>query len=170
MLSPKPLVLLAIVCSFYWQDSSAQRAGATDALVGYAYIRETLPDATRVPLHLPTFIPFIGDAQNPVFSILEAKDSGSYAIQLAWAADCTGGNWCHLGSIRGSANPIPIEGPGVPVSLHRGITGYFVRSRCYAFCTEATILWTQDENHYAIGVKAGDEKIVVKMANSAIEF
>ena len=162
------MLLVAVVIGIFWQNSSVQKVGDTDALVGYANIRETLPNETRVPLRLPTFIPFLGTAQNPVFSILEKKDLRNYKILLAWAKDCNGGNWCHLGSIQGSADPIPIDGYKVPISLGGGIRGYFVPSHCYAFCTEATIMWRQDGNHYAVGIKGGDEKTVLKMADSAV--
>jgi hypothetical protein len=88
MISLNSAVLVAIISSLFWQDLPVQKTGDADVPVGYSSIRETLPNATRVPLHLPTFIPFLGDPQHPVFSILETKDLRSYAIQLAWARDC----------------------------------------------------------------------------------
>jgi hypothetical protein len=35
---------------------------------------------------------------------------------------------------------------------------------------ETVILWSQDGSYYAVGIKAGDEKTVLKMTNSAIQF
>jgi hypothetical protein len=166
-LSLSSVVLVVVLSGLSWQNPVAQKT-VTNEVVAYDSVRERLTRETQVPLHLPIFIPFTDDSSNPVFAILDSTDPRSYEIQLAWSADCKGGNWCHLGSIQGSTNPISIEGRKIPVSLRGGIRGYFVSSRCYAYCTEATILWSQDGAHYAIGIKAGDEKLLLKMANSAI--
>jgi hypothetical protein len=168
-LSLSSAVLVAVISSLFRPDPFVQEAEVTKEIVAYTSVRDKLAKETQVPLHLPTFIPFSGDSRNPVFAILDSTDSRSYEIQLAWSGDCTGGNWCHLGSIQGSTNPISAEGRRIPVSLRGGVRGYFVKSRCYAFCTEAMILWSQDGAHYAVGIKAGDEKVLLKMANSAIK-
>jgi hypothetical protein len=143
--------------------------GAASEVIGYSEARATLSSTTQIPLRLPSFIPFAGDANHPVFSILEEKESKSYAVQLAWAKECTGGNWCHLGSIRGSAAPMVVEGKRIPIHLHKSIRGFFVPARCFAYCTEATIIWSEGGNYYAVGIKAAGEKTVMKMANAAIE-
>jgi hypothetical protein len=166
-LSLSSVVLVVVLSGLFWQEPAAQKT-VTNQVVAYDSIRERLIKETKVPLHLPAFIPFTGDSSNPVFAILDSTDMGRYEIQLAWSADCNGGNWCHLGSIQGSTDPISIEGRKIPVSLRGGVKGYFVSSRCYAYCTDATILWSQDGAHYSIGIKAGDEKLLLKMANSAI--
>ena len=161
-------ILVAVIYNLLGQNPVVQKKGDATEVIAYAHVREKLAKETPVPLHLPTFIPFSGDSNNRVFAILDSTDLRSYEIQLAWSGDCAGGNWCHLGSIRGSLDPIPIEGRRIPVSLRGQVRGYFIKSRCYAFCSEAMLLWSQDGAHYAVGIKAGDEKILVRMANSAV--
>jgi hypothetical protein len=161
-------VFVFFFSSLFGQNPVVQKTGDTNQVVAYDSVRETLTKETQVALHLPVFIPFSDDSRNPVFAILDSADSKGYEIQLAWSADCKGGNSCHLGSIQGSTAPIPTEGRKIPVSLRGGVRGYFVSATCGAFCAEAKIIWSQDGAHYAVGIKAGDEKILLKMANSAI--
>jgi hypothetical protein len=134
---------------------------------GYRAIQEELPKRTKVPLRFPTFIPY-GDEKNPIFATVESVDVESYQVQLAWAADCNGGNWCHLGEISGSTRPIPSDGPRVRVVLRGGVGGDFIDSTCGAHCSDSAIYWREGGYYYSIAIKAEKKATLVKMANSAI--
>ena len=49
-------------------------------------------------------IPPYVDKDNLIYAIVESVGPTGYSIQLAWAKDYNGGNWCHFGDITGSAS------------------------------------------------------------------
>ena len=127
-----------------------------------------LNQKTQIRILLPKFIPE-SDGENPIYAIIEAATQKKYEILLGFSPDCTGGTACRLGVVYGEA--VTRKTPrltGKPVSLAKGITGYFVDSTCGANCSDATLTWRQQGVQYVVGLKAGDRTSLVKMANSAI--
>ncbi|MFW9262979.1 hypothetical protein [Nostoc sp. CALU 546] len=123
---------------------------------------------TQIKILLPKFIPEL-DGENPIYAIIEAATPKKYDILLGFSPDCTGGTACRLGVL--SAEAVTRKTPrltGKPVSLAKGITGYFVDFSCGANCSDATLTWRQQGVQYVVGLKAGDRTSLVKMANSAI--
>ncbi len=140
----------------------------------FAKVRAALLEQTEVPARLPTFLPFI-DAENPVAASLVSTSSPSYEIALGWGKDCfspelrDGAGACHYGTIRGSVEPlVENNGQRIPITLTRGIDGYFVGFTCGAHCSDPAIGWEEDGYHYSISLKAGSRKILIRVANSAI--
>jgi len=134
----------------------------------FAKVKRDLLGKTDVPLRLPSFLPY-ADRGNPIYAIVQSVDRASYQIELAWTPDCLGGNNCHYGAVRGSAAPI-VEGGGVrkPILLKGGIKAYFIDFTCGAHCDDAVIDWSESGYHYSVGMKAGKEATLLKIANSAI--
>jgi hypothetical protein len=137
-------------------------------------LREVLTAQTNVPVKLPAFLPYI-DAKHPVAASLVLTASSSYEIALGWGEDCFspdllgGAGACHYGTIRGSAERlIENEGRRVPLNLAGGVHGYFVPFTCGAHCDDSAIGWDENGYHYSIGLKAGSEKVLTRVANSAI--
>lgn len=127
-----------------------------------------LKQKTQIRILLPKFIPE-SDGENPIYAIIEAVTQKKYEILLGFSPDCNGASACRLGSV--SAEAVTRKTPrltGKPVSLAKGITGYFVDFSCGAGCSDATLTWRQQGVQYVVGVKAGDRTSLVKMANSAI--
>jgi hypothetical protein len=135
-----------------------------------------LKQKTQIKILLPKFIPE-SDGENPIYAIIEAATQKKYEILLGFSPDCTGGTACSLGIV--SAEAVTRKIPrltGKPVSLAKGITGYFVDFTCGANCSDATLTWRQRGVQYVVGLKAGDgcanvcddRTSLVKMANSAI--
>ncbi|MEH2404819.1 hypothetical protein [Nostoc sp.] len=127
-----------------------------------------LKQKTQIKILLPKFIAE-SDGENPIYAIIEAATQQKYEILLAFTPDCNGASACRLGVI--SAQAVTHKIPrlsGKPVSLAKGITGYFVDFTCGAGCSDATLTWRQQGVQYVVGVKAGDRTSLVKMANSAI--
>ena len=56
-----------------------------------------------------------------------------------------------------------------PIKLRKGINGGFIDAICDTYCTEAYVEWKENGYYYSIGMKAGREAQLVKMANSAID-
>ncbi|MFS0518067.1 hypothetical protein ACEYW6_25590 [Nostoc sp. UIC 10607] len=127
-----------------------------------------LKQKTQIKILLPKFIPE-SDGENPIYAIIEAATQKKYEILLGFSPDCTGGTACRLGIV--SAEAVTRKTPrltGKPVSLAKGITGYFVDFTCGANCSDATLTWRQQGVQYIVGLKAGNRTSLVKMANSAI--
>ncbi len=127
-----------------------------------------LKQKTQIKILLPKFIPE-SDGENPVYAIIEAATQKKYDILIGFSPDCTGGTACRLGVV--SAEAVTRNTPrltGKPVSLVKGITGYFVDFTCGANCSDATLTWRQQGVQYVVGLKAGDRTSLIKMANSAI--
>lgn len=131
-------------------------------------ILSQLKQKTQIKILLPKFIPE-SDGENPIYAIVEAATQKKYEILLGFSPDCNGGTACRLGVL--SAEAVTSKTPrltGKPVSLAKGITGYFVDFTCGANCSDATLTWRQKGVQYVVGVKAGDRTSLIKMANSAI--
>ncbi|MBN4003283.1 hypothetical protein [Nostoc sp. LPT] len=127
-----------------------------------------LKQKTQIRILLPKFIPE-SDGENPIYAIVEAATQKKYEILLGFSPDCTGGTACRLGVL--SAEAVTRKTPrltGKPVSLAKGITGYFMDFTCGANCSDATLTWRQQGVQYVVGLKAGEHTSLVKMANSAI--
>jgi len=146
--------------------NQADVPATSETVRGYREAEAVLRQRTRVPLRLPSFIPY-GDG---LFAIVQSADTNSYKMQLAWAEDCLGGNACHVGYISGSSQPLPEEKRRrVPVVLRGGLKGYFIDFTCGAHCDDAAIYWTEAGYHYSIRSKAEKKAILIRMANSALD-
>ncbi|AUT01923.1 hypothetical protein CLI64_16855 [Nostoc sp. CENA543] len=127
-----------------------------------------LKQKSRIKILLPKYIPE-SDGTNPIYAILETSTPKKYDILLGFTPDCNGGTACRLGVV--SAEAVTRKTPrltGKRVVLAKGITGYFVDSRCGANCSDATLTWRQQGVQYSLGLKAGKRESLIKMANSAI--
>jgi len=129
-----------------------------------------LSSGTAVPLRLPSYIPFSSDPKNPVYSSLSYLSESSYEVELSWSQDCSGGNSCHLGTIRGSKGSDEQQSGGSLVWLRPGLKGHFTPAVCGgAGCTDSTISWSEGGFVYSMSIKAGKETYLAKMARSALE-
>ncbi|WP_138504376.1 hypothetical protein [Nostoc sp. PA-18-2419] len=127
-----------------------------------------LKQKTQIKILLPKFIPE-SNGENPIYAIIETASPKKYDILIGFSPDCNGGTACRLGVL--SAEAVTRKTPrltGKPVSLAKGITGYFVDFSCGANCSDATLTWRQQGVQYTVGLKAGDRTSLMKMANSAI--
>ena len=141
---------------------------------------------TRVPLKLPTQMP---QEEYPLYVTVNTATSDQYELTIGTDTDCSGGNYCRYGTISGRkitpSTPSvedeyaflndPSYQPSVrskekmgKVTLANGVEGYFIPYVCGASCDDSKVIWEQNGYRYLIGVKSGDKKTVVDMANSAI--
>lgn len=147
-------------------ERSASQTGRHDVL---ADIRPLLAAKTSVPLRLPDLHVVFGEKAGSLYAILENADSSHYEIQIALTNDCTGGNYCHAGTVRGGTAPlVENEGRRVPLTLEGGIKGYFVDFACGAHCDDSSVGWKEGGYYYSISLKAAKLGTLVKLANSAI--
>lgn len=141
---------------------------------------------TRVPLKLPTQIP---QEEYPLYITVNTATSDQYELTIGTDTDCSGGNYCRYGTISGqrvTASTPSVEeeyaflnDPGYQpsvrstekmgkVALANGIQGYFIPYVCGANCDDSKVIWEQNGYRYLVGIKSGDKKTVVDMANSAV--
>ena len=161
------LLLFLVLISGLVSPAAAQTA--VSEVRGYRSVQDELAKRTNVPPRLPTFIPYASDKAVPMFAILESAGDEGYAIQLATSADCLGGNWCHMGEIRGSTRPLDRDGRRTPVVLREGLRGDFIDFTCGAHCDDSEILWNESGYYYSVSMKAANKDTLVKMVNSAIQ-
>jgi hypothetical protein len=149
--------------------ASATPPSALDLVSGYRDAATKLKATTKVPVRLPSWVPYDDDKDNPVFASVASATANGYQVELAWAPDCGGGGACHLGYISGSNSPLEEnKGPKIPVILSGGIQGYFIDAGCGANCDDSAVYWTEGGNHYSISMKAEIKETLVKMVNSAL--
>lgn len=144
------------------QESSSEQ----DEVFGL--VRPTLQKKSRVPARLPVYLA----AENedyPLHAILEKAAETEYEIQLAFDENCNGANVCRYGTVSGTSAKPGETISGTPVSLHRGITGYYVSAVCEAYCSDSTITWIQDGHLYRVGIKAAVVEKLIRVANSAVD-
>jgi hypothetical protein len=147
------------------QQASKPQVAQKDsgASLSFSEINATVRRKSRVPPRLPSFLHFD-------YAILHVSSSG-YTVLWAADPDCEGQHVCSFGSVQGGVSPFkmdPEAGPGVPVILRRGIRGRFFKSMVYAYPTEAYVTWREGRFYYAIGMKAGRKKELMREVNSAI--
>jgi len=70
---------------------SATPPSALDLVSGYRDAAAKLPNSTKVPLRLPTWVPYDDDKDNPVFASVASATANGYQVELAWVPDCGGG-------------------------------------------------------------------------------
>ena len=151
---------------------------------------------SKTPILLPTYIPASGQRQpapatasnlTVYVALPQPQPKLGYDLVLGYTPDCTGGNACRLGSVRGMPKPVQsieefysftkdpalkrrgsTEMMGI-VSLSKGIQGWFIPSTCGANCSDALVVWDDGRYRYSVGIKVGDKASLVQMANSAID-
>jgi hypothetical protein len=130
------------------------------------------------PLMLPPDFP-VGEGQPAVQPYVVTAETGEIEISLDYGPECQGAGACHYGSLAvkkvDSTTPVgtrnyPYEaGRAQMVTLAQGIQGYFVESTCGANCNDALLFWIYNGYQYMLGLKAGPQADVVKLADAAIE-
>lgn len=141
---------------------------------------------TRVPLQLPAYIP---QEDYLLYITVNMATPKRYELTIGTDTNCSGGNYCRYGTVSGQR--ITPSTPSVEeqyaflndpsyqpterstqkmgrVTLANGIEGYFIPYVCGANCDDSKVIWEQGGYRYLVGIKAGEKKLVVEMANSAI--
>ncbi len=125
-----------------------------------------------------------------VYPFVLTTTPAAYEVSLDAESDCQGAGACSFGLLSGQKlmsntptvaqeyayqsedptyNPIARspEKPG-PVSLSKGIKGYFVPYVCGANCDTSKVFWEQNGYRYMVGIRYASQKTMIEMANSAI--
>lgn len=146
-----------------------------------------LTTKTRVPLLLPAYVP---QEDYPLYATVNTAQPEQYELTIGATEDCSGGNYCRYGTVSGQR--ITSSTPSVEeeyaflndpqyqpserspekmgrVTLANGIRGYFIPYTCGANCDDSKVIWEQNGYRYLVGLKKADKKVVVEMANSAIQ-
>jgi putative hemolysin len=135
-------------------------------------------ESTGVPPMLPPDFPG-AEGLPPVHPHIITAEPGEYEISLGFGADCQGAGACHYGSLAGkkvdsnepvSTRNFPFDAARAQkVTLATGIEGYFIEALCGANCDDSKLFWISGGFQYMVGMKAGSQPDLVKLANAAIE-
>jgi hypothetical protein len=122
--------------------------------------------ATNVPVLLPSRMT---TEHRKLFSEGEGRPN-RYEFTIGAVRDCGTSTACYVAGFRARKGGKP--GDGRKVSLAKGRTGYFERSRCGASCGPASLRWVQGGVLYEVDGKLGtqktERKVLTRLANSAI--
>jgi hypothetical protein len=163
----------------------------------YGAIARPISEKSELPLRLPSYLPgYAAEVEEygpsidyqVYFPYLEEVSPTFYSVSLSTIKECSGATACEIYSIRAeliTARVLPFsekleqmrENPGFSDlqfrSLELGsegtVPGIFIPSRCFAYCTQSTVVFDLAGVRYTVGVKAGDPAEVVAIATSMIE-
>ena len=138
-------------------------------------------------------VPVVNGKFTGAYPSLEEKTltNSFYEISLDATPDCGGTGACSFGLLNGEKltpntpsvpkayayewedpkyNPVgrSPEKHG-PVTLIKGINGYFIPYVCGANCDTSKVFWEQNGYRYMVGIRYASKKTMIDMANSAIE-
>lgn len=159
------------------RSHSPQSAHSTKTLVSQSgmvfpvsRILRQIKGKTQVPIFLPNRLPFSGRLYFNSYAETNGYNVGIGSTPNCDATPCAIGE---LSAQRGEqpATPDSVVGSTNAVfkniQLARGIRGIFTNG-CGAYCT-ASIEWQYQEVLYRVSMKNGEERILIQIANSAIE-
>jgi hypothetical protein len=139
-------------------------------LDSFKSVTAALFKGTSLAVLLPTYLPE-ADSGKQVFASLTSVEAKYYSIELSLAPNCQGASACHLGSVEAaggtSISTIPLSGKSLKLS--KGQTAYFEEGQCGASCADSYLTWEQGGVRYRVGIKAGRQETLLRMANSAID-
>ncbi len=127
-----------------------------------------LKSISKFTILLPRIIPG-SEGENKLYAVIETTTPNKYEIILGFTPDCGGGNACRFGDI--SAEIATKKTPrlsGKTVKLANGITAYFIDAKCGANCSDSTLTWRLKGVQYTAGIKAGNLRDLLQMANSFV--
>lgn len=149
--------------------SPVQSQAKQQAIVPVQKILSQIRGRTRVPIFLPSRVPFSG----PVYFPTEANANG-YTVSFDTVQNCTA-NACIIGSLsaqRGGQFQTPTGCSGEKfkrIQLPRRMRGIFIANVGCGASAYSLIEWQYQGVLYDVGIKGGDEVVLRIIANSAIE-
>jgi hypothetical protein len=142
-------------------------AQRTNTTVPTRDILAKLKPSTRVPIFLPSRLPF----SDRVYYNSQTTENG-YSVEFNLTPNCQG-TPCYIGSIEAEkGGQFITREPGLTrtlknIRLARGTRGVF-HNGCGAYCT-ASVEWQSQGVLYRVSLKNGLEADAIQIANSAIE-
>lgn len=124
-----------------------------------------------IPLRLPSAFP---NGKLAIYADVDASSTGtfSYLINVGYSKNCFGAGACRLAEVTGGPvidTPTIFDYPrGRHIMLHGGVTALYFPFTCGANCGDAVVVWQDEGVVYTVGLKAGSQKDVVALANSAL--
>lgn len=151
-------------------QSANSEAGNSRSSISFpvSEILSHMKGKTRVPIFLPSQLPFSGDIY------LESRvETQGYSVVMSSIPNCSS-TPCYIGDISAKRGGEPAQPPlrGLrsefkTIQLAGRTQGVFFNA-CGAYCT-ALVEWQYQGVLYRVTMKNGEEKMLVNIANSAIE-
>ncbi len=124
-----------------------------------------------IPLRLPSTFP---NGKMPIYADVNPDNTGtySYLIDIGYSKGCDGGGACRLAEVTGGPvidMPTIFDYPhGRHITLHGGVAALYFPYTCGANCGDAVVVWQDQGVVYTVGLKAGSQREVTALANSAL--
>ena len=124
-----------------------------------------LRQGTTIPLRLPPKMPDLGQGNDPLYAIVELAKPTAYSVIIGFTPDCNGASVCRAGTLAARRLPKARAPRGKKVTLVNGVSGSFREGTCAAGCADSVVEWLEGNVQYSVGVKAGSQDDVTKLAN-----
>lgn len=148
------------------RSSSVQPGTTVDPV--FHEILPALNEHTKIPVHLPSRLPDLGQGGDRVYAVLGSATEDAYTIIIGFTRDCSGESACRLATL--SALPVSRWAPIVEQSIRLagGKRAFFHDAECGANCSDSLVRWREHATMYVVGIKAGAKADVIKLANAVL--
>ena len=127
---------------------------------------DAVKQVTTIPVLLPSRLTY---ERRRLFSQGKGR-ANRYEFTIGATRGCGTATACYVAGFRARRGGAPAAGRRV--TLAKGLTGSFQRSRCGASCGPASLEWVQDGVLYEVEGKLGtrrtERRILTRLTNSAI--
>ena len=133
----------------------------------------SLQRQTKVPVRLPVSVceKLFTSADGPLYAVLNEVNKNGYSVTIGYSTDCNGAAACRYASIdadQSGENSMPFKEAKTKIVLANHITGYLFDSKGCATGCNTAIEWQQNGVFYTVGIKYGNVKDVLAMANAMV--
>jgi hypothetical protein len=158
-------------CAFGKVDACADTPSEdASSIAMYAPTVRRLRTSVRIPILLPLHLKRLADTP-PLAATINDMSNGGYFL-LVDPRGCENAHACHIYTVTGyPLASSPIAAGQVPVRLVDGAQAFYTHFTCGSSCSDSTLVWdTPTGYRYSVGIKAGNESQLVRLANSMHRF
>jgi hypothetical protein len=148
-------------------DSHSEDASS---IAMYARTLRRLRASVRIPILLPMYLKRFADTP-PLDSTIVDSSNGGYFLSID-PRGCESAHACHIFTVTGyPLASSPIAAGRILTILANGTRAFYTHFICGSSCGDSTLVWdTPTGYRYSVGIKAGNENELVRLANSMHRF
>jgi len=158
-------------CAFGKVDACADTPSENASSIAmYAPTILRLRTSVRIPILLPLHLKRFADTP-PLAATINDTSNGGYFL-LVDPRGCENAHACHIYTVTGyPLASSPIAAGHLSVRLVDGTQAFYTHFTCGSSCSDSTLVWdTSTGYRYSVGIKAGNESDLVRLANSMHRF
>jgi hypothetical protein len=158
-------------CAFGKVDACVDtRSQDASSIAMYAPAVRRLRTSVRIPILLPLHLKRYADTP-PLDARIDDVASGGYFLSVD-PRGCENARSCHIFTMTGyPLASSPISAGHIQTTLADGKQAFYTHFTCGSSCSDSTLVWdTPTGYRYSVGIKAGNESELVRLANSMHRF